>query len=62
MNLHPPLVLFGPVLRSTACRAMPCMAGARLKGRPVSVIAISTDEPDERGLALTARLARLVLY
>ena len=49
INLHPPLVLFG----------MFCVYGMsgyavyvwrRVKGRPVSVIATSTDEPDEKGL------------
>jgi CDP-diacylglycerol--serine O-phosphatidyltransferase len=49
VNLHPPLVLFGAF----------CLYGLsgyavyvwrKTKGKPVSVIAISTDEPDERGL------------
>jgi CDP-diacylglycerol---serine O-phosphatidyltransferase len=49
VNLHPPLVIFG----------MFCLYGLsgyavygwrKMKGRPVSVIATSTDEPDERGL------------
>jgi CDP-diacylglycerol---serine O-phosphatidyltransferase len=49
INVHPPMVLF----------AMFCLYGLsgyavygwrRLKGKPVSVIATSTDEPDERGL------------
>ena len=49
VNLHPPLVLFGAF----------CLYGVsgyavyvwrKTKGKPVSVIAISTDEPDERGL------------
>jgi len=49
VNLHPPLVIFG----------MFCLYGGsgyaiyvwrRMKGKPVSVIAMSTDEPDERGL------------
>ena len=49
INLHPPAVLFG----------MFCVYGVsgyvvyvikRAKGRPVSVIATSTDEPDEAGL------------
>jgi CDP-diacylglycerol---serine O-phosphatidyltransferase len=49
INIHPPIVLF----------AMFCLYGVsgyvvyawkRMKGRPVSVIAISTDEPDEEGL------------
>jgi CDP-diacylglycerol---serine O-phosphatidyltransferase len=49
INVHPPLVLF----------ALFCVYGLsgyivygyrRAKGKPVSVIATSTDEPDERGL------------
>ena len=49
VNLHPPMVLFGAF----------CLYGLsgyavygwrKTKGKPVSVIAISTDEPDERGL------------
>jgi CDP-diacylglycerol---serine O-phosphatidyltransferase len=49
INIHPPLVLF----------ALFCIYGLsgygvyvwkRMKGKPVSVIAISTDEPDEQGL------------
>ncbi len=49
VNLHPPLVIFG----------MFCLYGVsgyavyvwrKMKGRQVSVISTSTDEPDERGL------------
>ncbi len=49
INIHPPIVLF----------ALFCLYGVsgygvyawkRMKGRPVSVIATSTDEPDEEGL------------
>jgi CDP-diacylglycerol---serine O-phosphatidyltransferase len=49
INIHPPIVLF----------ALFCLYGTsgyvvyawkRMKGRPVSVIATSTDEPDEEGL------------
>lgn len=49
INIHPPAVLFG----------MFCIYGLsgyvlygyrKMKGKPVSVIATSTDEPDERGL------------
>jgi CDP-diacylglycerol---serine O-phosphatidyltransferase len=49
INLHPPIVLF----------AMFCVYGLsgyavyawrKMKGKPVSVIATSTDEPDEQGL------------
>jgi CDP-diacylglycerol--serine O-phosphatidyltransferase len=49
VNLHPPLVLFG-----TFClyglSGYAVYGWRRMKGKPVSVIAISTDEPDERGL------------
>lgn len=49
INIHPPMVLFG----------LFCVYGVsgyvvygyrKMKGKPVSVIATSTDEPDERGL------------
>ncbi|MEJ6001783.1 CDP-diacylglycerol--serine O-phosphatidyltransferase [Paucibacter soli] len=49
INIHPPIVLF----------SLFCLYGLsgyvvygykRMKGRPVSVIATSTDEPDEKGL------------
>ena len=49
INLHPPIALFG----------LFCIYGVsgygvyiwrRMKGKPVSVIATSTDEPDEQGL------------
>jgi CDP-diacylglycerol--serine O-phosphatidyltransferase len=49
INIHPPMVLF----------ALFCIYGfsgygvyayKRMKGRPVSVISTSTDEPDEKGL------------
>ncbi|HYN61675.1 MAG TPA: CDP-diacylglycerol--serine O-phosphatidyltransferase [Rubrivivax sp.] len=49
VNLHPPLVLFG-----TFClyglSGYAVYGWRKMKGKPVSVIAISTDEPDERGL------------
>jgi CDP-diacylglycerol---serine O-phosphatidyltransferase len=49
VNLHPPLVLFGAFcLYGLSGYAV--YAWRKTKGRPVSVIAISTDEPDERGL------------
>ena len=49
INLHPPTVLF-----LTFCiyglSGYGVYVWRRMKGRPVSVIATSTDEPDERGL------------
>ncbi len=49
VNLHPPLVLFGAFcLYGLSGYAV--YAWRKTKGKPVSVIAISTDEPDERGL------------
>ncbi len=38
------------VLRLRHCRATPCMRTSARKGKPVSVIATSMDEPDEEGL------------
>jgi len=49
ITLHPPLVLFGLFViygLSGYC----VYAWRRMKGRPVSVIATSMDEPDEEGL------------
>ncbi len=49
VNLHPPLVLFGAFcLYGISGYAV--YAWRKTKGKPVSLIAISTDEPDERGL------------
>jgi CDP-diacylglycerol--serine O-phosphatidyltransferase len=49
ITLHPPLVLFGLfVVYGTSGYAV--YVWRRMKGRPVSVIATSTDEPDEQGL------------
>jgi CDP-diacylglycerol--serine O-phosphatidyltransferase len=49
VNLHPPMVLFGAFcLYGVSGYAV--YAWRKTKGRPVSVIAMSTDEPDERGL------------
>ena len=49
VNLHPPLVLFGAFcLYGVSGYAV--YAWRKTKGKPVSVIAISKDEPDERGL------------
>jgi CDP-diacylglycerol---serine O-phosphatidyltransferase len=49
INLHPPLVLFG-VFCVYGLSGYVVYAWRKSKGRPVSVIATSTDEPDERGL------------
>jgi len=49
VNLHPPMVLFGAFcLYGLSGYAV--YAWRKTKGKPVSVIAISKDEPDERGL------------
>ena len=49
INIHPPLVLFGLFLvYGTSGYAV--YAYKRMKGKPVSVIATSTEEPDEKGL------------
>ena len=49
ITIHPPLVLFGLfVVYGTSGYAV--YVWKRMKGRPVSVIATSTDEPDEQGL------------
>jgi CDP-diacylglycerol--serine O-phosphatidyltransferase len=49
ITLHPPLVLFGLfVVYGTSGYAV--YVWKRMKGKPVSVIATSTDEPDEQGL------------
>ena len=49
INIHPPLVLFGMFLAYGASGYV-LYAYRRVKGRPVSVIATSTDDPDEAGL------------
>jgi hypothetical protein len=49
ISQHPPLVLFA-LFCGYGCQATWSTAGAALKGKPVSVIATSTDEPDEKGL------------
>jgi CDP-diacylglycerol---serine O-phosphatidyltransferase len=49
VNLHPPLVLFGAFC-VYGLSGYVVYAWRKTKGKPVSVIAISTDEPDERGL------------
>jgi len=47
--LHPPLVLFA-LCAFYGVSGYGVYAYKRMKGRPVSVIATSTDEPDEKGL------------
>jgi CDP-diacylglycerol--serine O-phosphatidyltransferase len=49
INLHPPALLFGLFL-TYGVSGYGVYIWKRVKGRPVSVIAISTDEPDEQGL------------
>jgi CDP-diacylglycerol---serine O-phosphatidyltransferase len=46
---HPPLVLFA-LFCLYGLSGYAVYAWRKMKGKPVSVIAISTDEPDERGL------------
>ncbi len=49
VNLHPPLVLFGAFC-VYGLSGYAVYGWRRFKGKPVSLIATSTDEPDERGL------------
>jgi CDP-diacylglycerol--serine O-phosphatidyltransferase len=49
ITIHPPLVLFGLFL-VYGVSGYVVYAYRKMKGRPVSVIATSTDEPDEHGL------------
>jgi len=49
INLHPPLALFG-VFCVYGFSGYGVYIWRKMKGRPVSVIATSTDEPDEKGL------------
>jgi CDP-diacylglycerol--serine O-phosphatidyltransferase len=49
VNLHPPLVLFGAFC-AYGLSGYVVYGWRKRKGKPVSVIATSTDEPDERGL------------
>lgn len=49
INLHPPIVLFA-VFCLYASSGYVVYVWRRMKGRPVSVIATSTDEPEEQGL------------
>lgn len=49
INIHPPTVLFG-LFCIYGISGYVVYAYKRMKGKPVSVIATSTDEPDEKGL------------
>jgi len=49
INIHPPTVLFG-VFCVYGFSGYGVYVWRKMKGRPVSVIATSTDEPDEKGL------------
>ena len=49
ITYHPPLVLFG-VFVVYGLSGYVVYGVRKSRGRPVSVIATSTDEPDERGL------------
>ena len=49
INIHPPIVLFG-LFCIYGLSGYAVYVYRRVKGKPVSVIATSTDEPDERGL------------
>ena len=49
INIHPPTVLFS-LFCFYGLSGYAVYAWKRMKGRPVSVIATSTDEPDEQGL------------
>jgi CDP-diacylglycerol--serine O-phosphatidyltransferase len=49
INIHPPIVLFG-LFCLYGLSGYGVYAWRKAKGRPVSVVSTSTDEPDERGL------------
>lgn len=49
INIHPPIVLFGMFMVYGASGYV-LYAWRRMKGKPASVIATSTDDPDEVGL------------
>ena len=49
ISFHPPLVLFG-LFMIYGLSGYAVYVWRRTKGRPVSLIATSTDEPDEQGL------------
>jgi len=49
INIHPPIVLFA-LFCAYGFSGYGVYVWRRMKGKPVSVIATSTDEPDEQGL------------
>ena len=49
INLHPPIVLFA-IFCAYGLSGYVVYGWRKMKGKPVSVIATSTDEPDEKGL------------
>ena len=49
VNIHPPTVLFGMFV-AYGLSGYVVYGWRKAKGQQVSVISISTDEPDERGL------------
>jgi CDP-diacylglycerol--serine O-phosphatidyltransferase len=49
INIHPPMMLFA-LFVGYGVSGYVVYAYRRAKGRPVSVIATSTDEPEEAGL------------
>ncbi|MES2090454.1 MAG: CDP-diacylglycerol--serine O-phosphatidyltransferase [Pseudomonadota bacterium] len=49
ITIHPPIVLFG-IFLTYGLSGYGVYVWKRIKGRPVSVISTSTDEPDEEGL------------
>jgi len=49
INIHPPTVLFS-LFVAYGLSGYVVYAWRRMKGQPTSVISVSTDEPDERGL------------
>jgi len=49
INIHPPVVLFA-LFVLYGLSGYVVYAVRKAKGRPVSVVSTSTDEPDERGL------------
>jgi CDP-diacylglycerol---serine O-phosphatidyltransferase len=49
ISIHPPIVLFA-LFCAYGLSGYGVYAWRKMKGRPVSVIATSTDEPDEKGL------------
>ena len=49
ITIHPPIVLFS-VFLVYGLSGYAVYVYKRVKGKPVSVIATSTDEPDEQGL------------